>query len=138
MNDEFLNDLWGSSDEDIPIKSDNFNSNLLSKEFQDALHRASWSSGFGMVNQRALASQFATWKRHGATMEEVRSMIKLYMSDESMRGNNPGWQDFLLHREQLSATLRRPKSRTDLLEEAYELCTLEAFMLAYPDNPQKA
>jgi len=98
-------DLWGSpKEEEVPIKS-SYNSVVLARYFQDQFIGAEWHSGFGMVNLKALAAQFAKWKSR-ADSDTVKAMIDLYMTDASVRGKNPGWTDFLGHAEMISAKLK--------------------------------
>lgn len=98
-------DLWGSPEPEIPMKS--FNSIKMAQYFQERLFDASWSTGFASVDIRALSSQLVKWRNNGATAEDVTAMIDLYMSDNTMRGKVPGWKDFLYRREQLSEHLKK-------------------------------
>lgn len=53
----------------------------------------------GGTNKAALAKQFATWQREGASVDQIRKMIELYWSDSFQRGTtSPAWQDFLAKR----------------------------------------
>ena len=118
---DIWDDLWGSpKEEEIPIKS-SYNSIELAKYFQDKFIEAKWHSGFGMVNMKALAAQFAKWKSR-ADSATVKAMIDLYMTDESLRGKNPGWTDFLGHAEQINAklTAKPAKNEWDLIQEEWE------------------
>lgn len=118
---DIWDDLWGSpKQEEIPVKS-SFNSVELAKYFQDKFIGAEWHSGFGMVNLKALAAQFAKW-RSRTDSATVRAMIDLYMTDASVRGKNPGWTDFLGHAEQINAKLavKPVKDKWDLIEEEWE------------------
>lgn len=74
-----------------------------------------------MVNLQALAAQFAKWKSR-TDSATVRAMIDLYMTDESLRGKNPGWTDFLGHAEMINAklTAKPVKDEWDLIEEEWE------------------
>jgi len=104
-------DLWGSpNEEEVPIKS-SYNSVALARYFQDQFIGAEWHSGFGMVNLKALAAQFAKWKSR-TDSDTVKAMIDLYMTDASVRGNNPGWTDFLGHAEMINAKLK-PSTEED-------------------------
>lgn len=118
-------DLWGSPEqEEIPITS-SYNSNHLAKYFQDKFFAATWYSGFGMVNLRALAGALAKWKLT-TDADTIRAMIDRYMTDESLRGRNPGWQDFLYNAEKIATSLTstgekaQPKDKWDLMEEEWE------------------
>jgi hypothetical protein len=114
-------DLWGSpKKEEVPIKS-SYNSVELAKYFQDKFIGAEWHAGFGMVNIKALAAQFAKWKTR-TDSATVRAMIDLYMSDASVRGKNPGWTDFLGQAEAINAklTAKPVKDKWDLIEEEWE------------------
>lgn len=118
---DLWDDLWGSpKEEEIPIKS-SFNSVKLAQYFQDKFIGATWHSGFGMVNVRALSGQIAKWKSR-TDSDTVKAMIDLYMEDSSLRGPNPGWTDFLRQAEQISARLNpvAAKSEWDLIEEEWE------------------
>lgn len=98
-------DLWGSPEPEVPIKSSTFNSVKMAQYFQRCLFDAYWSTGFASVNLKALSGQFAQWKKNGATSDQVTAMIDLYMLEPTMRGKVPGWQDFLSRREQLASYL---------------------------------
>lgn len=117
-------DLWGSPQPEVPIKS-SYNSNELARYFQDRLHEAIWYSGFAMVNLRALAGSLAKWKTT-ADPDTVRAMIDRYMADKSFRGKNPGWQDFLYNAEKIATSLAntgentQQKDKWDLMEEEWE------------------
>jgi hypothetical protein len=111
-----LDDLWGSSEEEVPIKS-SFNSNVLAKYFQQKLLSSSWYTGFGIVNQRALAGQFAKWKKNNTEYATVVAMIDLYMSDYTMRGNVPGWQDFVYKRDKLASSISNTGEKSQSLDK---------------------
>jgi len=118
---DIWDDLWGSPDEpEVPIKS-SYNSNHLARYFQDKLFAAPWYSGFGMVNLRALAGALAKWKSK-TDSDTVRAMMDRYMEDASLRGKNPGWQDFLYNSERIAQHLKPVvvKDKWDLLEEEWE------------------
>lgn len=116
---DIWDDLWGSSEEKkVPAKP-SYNSIELAKYFQDKFIGAEWHSGFGMVNIQALAAQFAKWKSR-TDSDTVKAMIDLYMTDATMRGNNPGWTDFLGHAEQINAKLK-PQSTEDEWERLRRL-----------------
>lgn len=114
---EFLDDLWGSPEPEVPIKSSSFNSVKMAQYFQSSLFDAHWSTGFAAVNIRALAGQFAQWKKNGATTEQVTDMIDLYMLEPTFRGKVPGWQDFLNRREQLASYLSNTGEKTQPLDK---------------------
>lgn len=112
MTQNIWDDLWGSpKKEEVPAKS-SFNARELAKYFQDQFIGAEWHSGFGMVNVQALSSHIAKWKSRSDSAT-VRAMIDLYMTDASMRGKNPGWQDFLGHAEQIHAKLNASPEKDD-------------------------
>lgn len=131
-SEDFLADLWGSPEPEQPLKSsksNSFNSIKLAQYFQSSLFDSYWATGFAAVNIKALAGQFAQWKKNGATVEEVTAMIDLYMLEPKMRGKNPGWQDFLYRREQLATSLASTGEKTqhtaeldkwDKLDEEYD------------------
>jgi hypothetical protein len=115
---DIWDDLWGSPEEkEIPVKS-SYNSIDLAKYFQDKFIGAPWHSGFGMVNVKALAAQFAKWKSR-TDSATVRAMIDLYMTDASLRGKNPGWTDFLTQAEQINAKLT-PTEKTSEWDDMWE------------------
>lgn len=108
---DFLDDLWGSSEEKTPTKSSKYNSVDLSIYFRDSLINASWYKGFGIVNLRALAGQFAKWKKTGLTRDQAYGMVDAYMSTYTLRGNAPGWQDFVNNRDKiLGAVDKKPEA----------------------------
>jgi hypothetical protein len=124
-------DLWGDSEKELaPVAS--YNSNKLARYFQDKYQSAPWNTGFGIVNQRALAGTFAKWKgKHDP--KTITAMIDLYMEDERFRGKNPGWSDFLFHAEQLGKAVlgmartilytgekSQPKDRWTMMQEEWE------------------
>jgi hypothetical protein len=110
MSQELWDDLWGSpKEEEVPSKS--FNSMTLAKYFRDGLMKASWYKGFGMVNMLALAKNIKAWKDQGE--ERIKLLIDTYLTDESLRGKNPGWQDFLYNAERIAESLDRKPSTKD-------------------------
>lgn len=137
-----LNDLWGSPDvEEAPaVVDENWNSLKMAKYFESEMFKQNWATGFAYVNVMALTNVMKKWKAQGITASQVRELIHAYMTDTSLHGKNPGWQDFAYRAQGISAQrVSEPsKSRTELLEDAYEIGTLEAFMLAFPDNEAKA
>jgi hypothetical protein len=114
VSDEFLIDLWGSPEPEVPIKSSVFNSITLTKYFQDRLLSSSWYKGFGIVNQRAMAGQLSQWKRLGVPADTVYAMIDLYMEDYTMRGKSPSWQDFIYQRDKLASSLPNTGDKSQL------------------------
>jgi len=111
-------DLWDEPEEPVaPIVK--YNSNTLANYFQRQFSQVAWSSGFTGINHAALRGAFAKWKKAGATTEEVTAMIDAYMADPKLRGSNPGWQDFLYHREQIRLSLAStgPVDEWAVLEE---------------------
>lgn len=140
MNEEFYKELWGSSEEAAPVVVKGMNSVALAKEFERQLFSQKWCKGFASVNVRALAAQIAKWKRAGRTAEDVSRLIETYMSDPEARGSNPGWRDFIFRAEQIAAMVPQTaqKSKYELLDQAYEIGTLEAFQAAFPDDPEEA
>lgn len=126
MPNDIWDDLWGSPEEEAPIKSSTYNSVKLARYFRDSFSRAKWHSGFGMVNERALAGALAKWKTR-TDHDTVISMIDTYMADETIRGKNPGWQDFLYKAEQIATSLTstgektQPKTMWELEEERWNL-----------------
>lgn len=127
-------DLWGSSEEETPIKSSSFNSIKMAQYFQERLFAATWSTGFAAVNIRAMAGQFSQWKRNGATKEDIEEMINVYMIDSDCRGKNPGWQDFLSRREQIAQSIVQHNEKMEALDnydKRMEEYDEEAEMAAY-------
>lgn len=114
---EFLDDLWGPSEQEEPLKSSTFNSVKLAKYFQDKLISSYWYRGFGIVNLRALSGQLAQWKRANVSAEMVHNMIDLYMSDYTMRGKVPGWQDFVYQRDKLATTLSNTGDKSQAVDK---------------------
>lgn len=114
-------ELWGDSEKEEIAPKSSYNSVKLAQYFQTKFFSAAWHSGFGMVNQRALAGALAKWKPR-TDSDTVKVMIDRYMDDESFRGKNPGWQDFLYNAERISESLKpvEIKDKWDLLEEELE------------------
>lgn len=140
--DDVSNAVWGPSEsEEAPaVVDDKWNALKMAKYFETEMFKQKWATGFAYVNVRALTSIMQKWKSQGKTGPEVQSLIDTYMRDDSTHGRNPGWQDFAYRAEEIhaKASVKVSKSPTELLEEAYELGTLESFMLAFPNNPAKA
>lgn len=140
--DDVINDLWGTPEvEESPaFVDDKWNALKMAKYFEAEMFKQKWATGFAYVNVIALTSIMKKWKSQGKKASEVQALIDSYMKDDSLRGRNPGWQDFAYRAEEIHAKVAAtpPKSRTELLEDAYEIGTLEAFMLAFPDNEAKA
>lgn len=118
-------DLWGSPEEEAPIKPSTYNSVKLARYFRHAITQAPWHRGFAMVNERALAGALAQWKSK-TNHDTVLSMMDAYMADETLRGKNPGWQDFLYRAEQIASSLtstgeKTQKSVWELEEEKWNL-----------------
>lgn len=137
-----LNDLWGSPDvEEAPaVVDDKWNALKMAKYFETELFKQKWATGFAYVNVIALTNVMKKWKAQGITGSQVRELIDTYMADTSLHGKNPGWQDFAYRAQGIhaQASAKPSKSRTELLEDAYETGTLEAFMLAFPESETKA
>lgn len=136
---EFLDDLWGSSEEKVPTKSSTFNSLKIAQYFQDQLQRSSWYTGFGIVNLRALAGQIARWKTTGLTAETAYAMVDAYMNNHKLRSKAPGWQDFINKRDIIATSLLDLGENTqldnwDAAEENYDE---EAAMRAYLERKGK-
>lgn len=112
-------DLWGDSEKEEIAPESSYNSNYLAKYFQDRFFEAPWQSGFGMVNLRALAGALAKWKPK-TDFDTVKAIIDRYMTDQSFRGKNPGWQDFLYNAERIAQSLLPVKDKWDLMEEEWE------------------
>jgi hypothetical protein len=104
-------DIWKDEKEEVTPPPPSYNPMKLAMYFQDKFIGAEWHSGFGMVNLKALAAQFSKWKSR-ADSATVKAMIDLYMTDASVRGNNPGWTDFLGHAEMINAKLK-PSTEED-------------------------
>jgi hypothetical protein len=140
VNEEFLKDIWGPSEIEVAPSGVTWNALKMAQYFQNELFKQHWCKGFAMVNVRALSSALSKWRTQGKTSEQVTALIDTYMSDASVRGQNPGWQDFLYRAEKISARVpeTRQKTKMELLEEAYEVGTLEAFELAFPGKPKEA
>lgn len=122
---DFLDDLWGSPEPEVPIKSSPFNSIAMARYFQDSLLAAKWYHGFGIVNHAALAGQFARWKRAGVESDTVYDMIDAYMTDYTLRGKAPSWQDFLYQHEKIASSLlstggKSQLDKYDVLEAEYD------------------
>jgi hypothetical protein len=96
-------DLWDDSEKEEIVPQSSFNSMKLAEYFRKLFQAAPWS-GFAVVNIRTMAGAIKHWKdkTDSATM---MSMMDLYMQDASLRGKNPGWQDFLYRAEQINAKL---------------------------------
>jgi hypothetical protein len=111
-------DMW-AEEKVVEPKPVVFNSNKLAAYFRQQLSQAAWSSGFSSVNHAALVGTFAKWKRAGVTTKEATDMVDAYMSSPELRGKNPGWQDFLYHKEQIAVSLKTPVvvDEWDLLAE---------------------
>lgn len=114
-------DIWKDEKEEVTPPPPSYNPMKLAMYFQDKFIGAEWHAGFGMVNIKALAAQFSKWKSR-ADSATVKAMIDLYMTDESVRGRNPGWTDFLGQAEAINAKLtQKPvKDEWDLIEEELE------------------
>lgn len=125
---EFLDDLWGSSEPEIPAKS--FNSMKLAQYFQQKLLESRWYVGFGIVNLRALAGQFARWKTTGLTAETAYAMVDAYMNTASLRSKVPGWQDFINQRDKVLAHVSDPPEVDKWTEAEEDYDEVEA-MKAY-------
>lgn len=111
---DFLDDLWGSPEPEVPIKSSTFNAVKMAKYFQDSLLAAKWYHGFGIVNHRALAGQFVQWRKAGVVADTIYEMIDAYMRDYKLRGEAPSWQDFLYRREKIATSLASTGEKTQL------------------------
>jgi hypothetical protein len=113
-------DLWDDTSEEEVVPKSSFNSMKLAEYFRKRFQAAAWS-GFGVINVRAMAGSLTNWKdkTDSATM---MSMMDLYMQDASLRGKNPGWQDFLYRAEQISAKLAPVvvEDKWDRLEREWE------------------
>jgi hypothetical protein len=96
-------DLWDDSDKEEIVPQSSFNSMKLAEYFRKRFQAAAWS-GFGVVNSRAMAGSLTNWKDK-TDSDTMMSMMDLYMKDASLRGKNPGWQDFLYRAEQINAKL---------------------------------
>lgn len=135
VSQNIWDDLWGSPDEEeAPIKSSTFNSITLAQYFQRQYSASKWLKGFASVNIRALAGQFAQWKKGGMSAEQVTSMIDAYMVESSLRGNNPGWQDFLYRSEQIAQYLGKSEQvqeELDKIDQEIEDFDEEAAMAEY-------
>lgn len=110
MSQEFWDDLWGSpKEEEVPSKS--FNSVTLAKYFREEMLKSKWYKGFGMVNILALAKAIKAWQDQGE--DRVKQLIDKYLTDDTVRGRNPGWQDFLYNAEKVAEALDRMPSVKD-------------------------
>lgn len=120
MSQEVWDDLWGDSKEEEIAPKSSFNSIELATYFRKIFQAAKWS-GFGVVNICTFAAALTHWKTKtdSATM---RSMMDLYVTDASLRGKNPGWQDFLYRAEQISAklTVIEPEDKWAKYEREWE------------------
>lgn len=143
--------MWQDEEETSPSPAIGFggrekvawDSNKMSRYFEKKLFEARWHKGFVVVNHFAMKSHFTKWRDRGKkTEEEVKGIIDAYMSREDLRGRTPGWRDFLYRAEAVAEALNVPvtsqEQKRTLLEEAWELGTLEAFQRAFPDNPEMA
>lgn len=144
--------MWQDEEDSTPSPAIGFggrekvkwNALKMAQYFEKKLFDAKWHRGFVVVNVRALSTQLTKWRNSGRSEEEVRNLIDKYMSDEKNRGQSPGWQDFLYRAEKIAATVAptapetRQRTEDELLDEAWELGTLEGFQKAFPDNPDKA
>lgn len=119
-----IEDVWkelGDSprkEKETPQKP-SFQGRELARYFQDQFIGAPWHSGFGMINVQALSMHIAKWKSR-TDSDTVKAMIDLYMTDASVRGKNPGWEDFLRHAEEINAKLK-PQSTEDEWERLRRL-----------------
>lgn len=119
MSQNIWDDLWGDTPEpEIAPKS--FNAMKLALYFKDKFQLADWS-GFGVTNVRALAGALSPW-RTKTDADTIVTMMDAYLTDPTLRGKNPGWQDFLYRAEQIHAKLNPSlvKDKWDLLEEEWD------------------
>lgn len=133
VSQDAWDDLWGSSEEEAPIKSSSYNSVKLAKYFQESLLRSQWYRGFGIVNIAALSSHFAKWKKT-ITVDQATAMVDLYMNSADQRGKAPGWEDFVYRRDQLLAALTEKEEiqeELDSYDRRMEEYDEEAEMAAY-------
>lgn len=129
-NQDFLDELWGASSE-APQKPSTFNSVKLALYFRERFFEVTWTSGFASTDVNALAGALAKWKKAGALADDVIAMIDKYMDDPSVRGKNPGWRDFLYHKEQISAALAKTEKTSvwsDRVEESDADAVLAEFL----------
>ena len=148
--EDVMSELW--RDEDFTSPAIGFggrekvawDAKKMARYFESSLFDAKWHKGFVMVNIEALARQLCKWRESGKTEAEVRALIDTYMTVPEARGFNPGWKDFLYRAEKIAGMLspeviQEPvKDKDALLDEAWEIGTLEAFQKAFPDDPDKA
>src|SRR5690349_12324947 len=136
---DFLDGLWGSSEEEAPVKSSTFNSVKLALYFEHKLQESSWYVGFGIVNRRALAGSFAKWKQSGLTPEQAYAMVDVYVTTADLRSKAPGWQDFINKRDailqHLTKHLHEPVDKWSSAEAEYDE---EAAMQEYLKRKGKA
>lgn len=131
-------DLWGSPEPEVPIKS-SYNSVHLAQYFQQELLATSWYKGFGIVNLRALASQIAKWKGK-VTADQVRAMVDLYMASPKHRSTNASWQDFVYRRDELAASLLETEEKTQVVDnyaQRMEEYDEEAELAAYLERRKR-
>ena len=92
------------ADETPKVVENPFNAMELAKYFRDKLSKASFTSGFEVVNMLALSAQIKKWQKK-QDADTVRRVIDAYFDDPSNRGKYPGWRDFILHADRIAGKL---------------------------------
>ncbi|MFJ1700382.1 helix-turn-helix domain-containing protein [Streptomyces sp. NPDC088252] len=87
----------------------------LAGEFAQILRQQPWA-GPSPVNKAALARNFSQWKRDGLSADQIRSMMRAYITDQTLHqsGKAP-WISFLNARHKLLVIADR-RRRADALE----------------------
>lgn len=146
---DILSDLFGgSSFQEVPLGRSGtrvaWDTKKMATYFERSLSKAKWYKGFIFVNKMAMASQFSLWRNSGKTEADIKSLIDLYMKEDTPRGKVPGWRDFLYRAEQLAssvatiAPVATSETEEDPLDTAMRIGTLEAFLEAFPNRPGTA